>query len=210
MTALSYASYAIAKFCCWCLFRFRFGLQVTGQEHVPKVGAFIVASNHVSFLDPPLVGVACPRRLRFMAREDLFRLPLLGLFLRSIRAIPLKRGEADLPAIRDALTTLRGGTPIAMFPEGGRQLSGTLGEARRGVGVLADTARVPLIPALVSGTFEALPPHAKRLQPSKIRVAFGPPIAYTGTTLEPLSARERRRRIAEAVTAAWHALQDPQ
>ncbi len=205
MTALAYA---FAKFLCWCLFRFRFGLQVDGREHVPKAGAFIVASNHVSYLDPPVVGVACPQRLRFMARGDLFHIRWLGLFLRSIRVIPLRRGEADLPAIRQALDALRGGEPVAIFPEGGRQLSGTLGVAKRGVGVLADAARVPVIPALVSGTFQALPPDATRLHRAKIRVAFGPPITYTYTTfLSTTPSRDRRRLIAEAVTAAWRQLE---
>lgn len=171
--------YDVTKLICWLFYRLRFGLEVTGQEHVPKRGPFILASNHYSFLDPPLVGVACPRRVHFMARDTLFVHPLLGAFLRAVRVNALRRGEADAAAIRLSLQQLRQGDAIAIFPEGTRQLSGTLGAAKRGVGFLAEASGVPVVPTLIKGTFEALPPHAKRLHPAKIRVAFGPPISYT-------------------------------
>ena len=199
------------KFSCWLFFKLGFGLEVTGQAGVPKRGPFIVASNHVSFLDPPLIGVACPRRLRFMARADLYHQPLLAAFLRGVRTISIKRGEADLTAIRAGLACLRAGEPVAIFPEGGRQLSGALGSAKRGVGFLAEAAGVPVIPAYVSGTFQALPPHAHGLCRAKIRVAFGEPIAYTSvpvsTTAGPdagvRGSRARQESLADAVTRQW-------
>jgi 1-acyl-sn-glycerol-3-phosphate acyltransferase len=211
--------YALSKFILWLIFRFRFGLEVSGQEHVPKRGGVILASNHVSFLDPPVVGVACPRRLRFMARADLFRKPLLGLFLRSIGVMPLKRDETDLAAMRAALVRLERGEGVAIFPEGNRQLTGRLGSAKRGVGLLADAAGVSIVPVLVRGTFEALPPAVTRLQKAKIRVAFGPPIPYTKpsapaapsdapTTEGRLSGRARHEQLAEAVTQSWRRLDE--
>ncbi len=193
--------YDLVKFLLWLFFRAGFGLEVVGREHVPERGAFLVASNHVSYLDPPLIGVACPRRLRFMALADLYDHLLLGAFLRGIHAIPLKRGAGDLAAFRAALATLRRGAGVAIFPEGGRQLSGTLGAARRGVGLLADAGRVPVIPVLVQGTFQALPPQERRLHRAKIRVAFGEPIAYT----DALASR-RHEQVAEAVSQAWRRL----
>lgn len=212
--------YAFSKFILWLLFRFRYGLEVRGQEHVPARGPFIVASNHISFLDPPLLGVACPRRLRFLARADLFRKPLLGLYLRSVGVIPLKRGETDLAAMRSALVRLDRGEGIMIFPEGNRQLTGRLGVAKRGVGLLAVAAQAPIIPVLVQGTFDALPPDATRLQRANIRVAFGPPIAYTNPSVpaghsddEPPtegrgSARARHEQLAEAVTQSWRRLEE--
>lgn len=211
--------YAFSQFILWLLFRFRYGLEVRGQEHVPPRGPFIVASNHISFLDPPLIGVACPRRLRFMARADLFRKPLLGCYLRSIGVMPLKRGEADVAAMRAALGRLQRGEGVAIFPEGTRQLTGRLGTAKRGVGLLAVAARAPIVPALVQGTREALPPDATRLQKAKIRVAFGPPIAYTNSSVpatpsgEPPtegteSGRARHEQLAEAVTQSWRRLEE--
>ena len=201
---MKWLGYTLTKFICWLVFRFRFGLEVTGQQHVPARGAFIVASNHISYLDPPLIGAACPRRLRFLARADLYGNRRLALFLRGVRVISLKRGEADFHAVRAALGCLRRGEPVAIFPEGGRQLSDTLGAAKRGVGLLALAARVPIIPAVVQGTFQALPPGATRLQPSKIRVAFGEPIPYTD---EPPSLQERRRAGAAGLPAAPGAAQ---
>ena len=212
--------YTFSKFVCWLFFRFGFGLEVRGREHVPKRGAFILACNHVSYLDPPLVGAACPRRMCFLAQADLYQRPLLGAFLRSIGAIALRRNETDLGAIRAALWRLREGQPIAIFPEGGRQVSGKLGEAKRGVGLLAISAQVPIIPVLVSGTFEAWPPHAARLSRAKIRVAFGSSIPYTygsvqsavpsGTPVgeqgRAAAARDHQKRLAQAVTERWRHL----
>lgn len=219
----------VVKFVSWIILRVGFGLEVRGQEHVPASGTFIVASNHVSFLDPVVVGVACPRRVCFMARSTLFAHPLLGWFLRGTRVIPLKRGEADLGAVREAVRRLHEGEPIAIFPEGGRQLSGRLGQARRGVGLVATTARVPIVPVLVRGTFQAMPPGENRLHRAKIRVAFGPQIPYTGERFLPAPSSPlgetgpadwndpgrrqaggtaRHRILAEAVTQSWHRLGD--
>lgn len=223
---MTWLGYDVTKLLCWLIFRFRYGLRVTGRERIPARGAFIIASNHISYLDPPLIGVACPRRLRFMARADLYRSRRLAAFLNGVRVISLKRGEADLHAVREALACLRRGEPVAIFPEGGRQLSGQLGTARRGVGLLAIAAQVPIIPAVVEGTFQALPPGAKGLQPSKIRVAFGEPISYTSGSLSlqerrqagaaglpaaPSGAaqagKERQEALAAAVTREWRRLQ---
>jgi 1-acyl-sn-glycerol-3-phosphate acyltransferase len=195
--------YYLTKCILWVFFRFGFGLEVRGQEHVPKRGPCILASNHVSFLDPPLVGVASPRRATFMARTDLYEHFWLGLFLKGVGAVSLRRGEADLGAVREALKRLRRGETVAIFPEGGRQLSGALGQAKRGVGLLATMGRAPIVPVLVRGTFQALPRGTSSLRRAKIRVAFGPPIPYTGA---PLATRDHHEHLAEAVTSAWHRL----
>ena len=189
------------------IFRLGFGFEVLGREHVPRRGAFIVASNHTSYLDPPVLGAACPRRLCFMARASLFGHPLLGAFMRGVHVLPLQRGdEGDVGAMREAVRRLRQGEVIAIFPEGGRQFSGTLGAAKRGVGLLADTARVPIIPVLVTGTFQALPPHARRLHQAKIRVAFGAAIPYTTPSIRQRSSRTDHERLADALTQQWHRL----
>jgi len=202
-------------------FRLGFGLEVTGQEHVPARGPCIVSANHLSYLDPPLMGAACPRRLSFMARANLFHDGLLGAFMRGVHVIPLQRGEGDLAAIREAVARLHRGDAVAIFPEGGRQFSGQLGTAKRGVGLLAEAAEAPIIPALIQGTFEAFPPGARRLRRAKIRVAFGAPIPYTKPPCsptsppedreavrrdEPSASRTRHQALADAVTAAWQHL----
>ncbi len=216
--------YYLVKFTCWLVLRLRFGMEVTGQEHVPKQGAFIIACNHVSHLDPVVLGCACPRRITYMARTTLWEPPLLRLFMNAMQCIPLKRGEADVGAIREAARQLKAGRSIGLFPEGTRQPSGQLGQAKRGIGLLAALAKVPVVPAVVQGTYEALPKGAKRLQRSKIRVAFGPLIPYTTAVSrkEALSGAnsdgapqntERRAtsgkghdQLAEAVTRQWQQL----
>ena len=214
--------YGLTKLLCWLFFRVGYGLEVTGQEHVPRRSACLIASNHVSFLDPVVIGTACPRRLTFMARNTLFRHPLLRAWLTGVGAMPLNRDETDPSAVRGAIACLRRGEPMALFPEGTRQESGRLGTARRGVGLLATMVRVPVVPAYVHGTFEALPRDATRLYRSKIRVAFGPAIAYTSKPVLPASpsegppggaqagertSRADQERIAHAVTAAWQQLE---
>ena len=219
---MKYWFYHVVKAILWVFFRLRFGLEVFGKDHVPKTGPFILASNHLSFLDPPLLGAACPRRLGFMARSDLFRHTLLGAFMRGVHVIPLQRGEADPGAIREAMRRLHDGQAIAIFPEGGRQLTGQPGVARRGVGFLAVAARVPILPVLIRGTFEALPPDARRLHRAKIRVAFGTEISYTTSSVSsaPTSPEPRRftpsspgratrsqtALLAEAITEQWRRL----
>ena len=206
-------AYYASKGILWAFFRLRFGLEVEGQAHVPKRGPFIIASNHLSFLDPPVIGVACPRPLVFMARADLFEPPLLGAYLRAVHVMPLQRGESDPRAVRQAITLLKAGRSIGMFPEGGRQLSGQVGEAKRGIGLLAHSSQAPVIPTLVTGTFQALPPQARGLHPAKIRVVFGPRISYTdaseyspGASTVPGRSRDRHQQVADAVTHEWRRL----
>ncbi len=216
-------SYHLSKLLSWLFLCLGFGLEVTGQQHVPRGGACIIASNHISFLDPLVIGVASPVRLTFMARDTLFDNPWLRLWLRSVGAVPLNRDEPDLQAVRRAIRILQSGKPLALFPEGGRQLSGKLGQAKRGVGLLAINAQVPIVPAYVEGTYEVLPPQAKSLRRAKIRVAFGSPIAYTnglvpssppsgaqpeGYTAGGPSLRTQQENLAERLTESWRLLQE--
>jgi len=203
---VKYWFYYVVRFLLWLIFRLGFGMEVRGRFHIPRRGGFLLASNHLSYLDPPLLGAACPRRLSFMAQTNLFDDALLGAFMRGVHVIPLQRGEGDVAAVREAVRRLRRGEAVAIFPEGGRQFSGKLGTAKGGVGLLAVMAHVPVIPVLVHGTFEALPPGSRRLKQAKIRVAFGPQIPYTTTPVPTLASRERHDQLAAQVTQSWHRL----
>jgi 1-acyl-sn-glycerol-3-phosphate acyltransferase len=212
---MSWLVYAFSQVILRLIFTVRFGLTVTGHEHIPKTGPVILASNHLSFLDPPLLGCICRRPIRFMARSDLFKPGFLGWYLRTVRVMPLNRGEADFGAVRQAIQVLKAGEMVTIFPEGGRSLTGKLGEAKRGVGLLAEATKAPIVPVVIQGTYQALPPGVTKLQKAKIRVAFGPPIPYTShsaTSLEESSragqegkvpSRTRHEQIAEAVTRQW-------
>lgn len=185
----------------WPILRVVYRLTVHGLEHVPRRGGCILACNHVSFLDPAVLGVACPRRITFLAREPLFQEPWLGSFMRFMGAIPVDRHRTDV-GLRHAVRMLRRGRVVTIFPEGGRQFSGRIGSAKPGVGLVAAKARVPVVPVLLRGTFEALPPGARWLRPAKIRVAFGPQIRYPDGRL----SEHAYRQLAEQVTASWHHL----
>jgi len=159
------------------LFRFR----ATGKENIPKKGGFLIASNHVSYLDPVMVGVACPRRLNYMARHDLFKNALFALILKYSCAFPVKRKSADLGALKEAMCRLKNGEGLLVFPEGGRQTNVYLSQAEAGVGFLAAKSGVPVIPAFVSGTDRAWPRDAKFVKlATQISVHFGKQISIEG------------------------------
>ena len=200
---MTYWFYYFSRFILRVTFRFGFGLEIRGREHVPRCGGVILAANHMSYLDPPVLGAACPRRVNFLARADLFRHVLLGAFMRGVHVIPLQREEADRSAIREAVKRLHCGDVVGIFPEGGRQFSGRLGTAKRGVGLLAVLAKAPIVPVLIHGTFQALPPTGGGPHRSKIRVAFGQPIPYT---VPSLPSRAHEEHLAAAVTQQWHEL----
>lgn len=173
-----------------------FRLKVYGKKYIPPKGGFILASNHVSYLDPIVVGVASPRKLNFMARHDLFSIPLLGKLISNLGAFPVKRGTADVSAIREAIRRLRNGNALVLFPEGRR--IGAINadeEPEAGIGFLAAKLGVPVIPAFVKGTQEAMPVGAKFIYPKKVSVTFGEGIYVN----KGLSYQEIARVIMERI-----------
>jgi 1-acyl-sn-glycerol-3-phosphate acyltransferase len=167
----------ICSLATFSLFRFR----ATGKENIPQKGGFLIASNHASYLDPVMVGVACPRLLNYMARHDLFNNAAFAWILKYSRAFPVKRKSADLGAIKEAIRRLKNGEGLLVFPEGGRQASVYVSEPEAGVGFLAAKSGVPVIPAFVSGTDRAWPRHARFIKPAtKISVHFGKQIHIEG------------------------------
>ncbi len=165
------ASFALAIVRCFC------SVHVAGKENIPEKGGFILASNHLSFLDPVVLACVCPRKLNFMAKEELFKIPVVSQFIRSVGAFPVKRNSADLSAIKEALKRVKSGEGLLLFPEGRRGQESEVIEAQAGVGFLAAKSNVPVIPVYVSGTEKALPKGAKFLKRSKISVRFGKQIS---------------------------------
>jgi len=176
-------------------FRFR----VQGREHIPAQGGFILAGNHVSFLDPVLFGAGCPRSLYYMARDTLFRRRFFAWLLRAVHTFPLKRRAADFEAIRKGLRYLAAGEGLLIFPEGTRQVGGRAGRAFAGVGFLARKASVPVVPAYVSGSDKALPKGTKKLRLAPLRVVYGPPIPPPAGA--EVSDVDHSRRVMEAILA---------
>lgn len=159
-----------------CFFRLFGSWEVTGHEHVPKQGAVLVTPNHLSFLDPPLVGCALRRPGWFMAKAELFKIPGLRWLIRGMHAYPVKRGVPDRASLKQTLAYLKNGEIVCVFPEGTRSVTGELGPVEMGIGMLALKTGAPVVPVGIRGTDRMLPREAKRLYRARIRIRFGPPL----------------------------------
>ncbi|HET6324620.1 MAG TPA: lysophospholipid acyltransferase family protein [Planctomycetaceae bacterium] len=153
-----------------------FCFRARGLEHVPKQGPALFVANHQSFLDPVMVGIPLSRPLRFLARDTLFRQPLIGAFLRKVYTIPVNRDAASSTTIRTAASQLRQGFFIGIFPEGTRSTDGELGTLKPGFIALIRRADAPIIPVGVAGSGAAFPRGAWFFRPKKCRVVYGPPL----------------------------------
>ncbi len=161
------------QFFLFLFFKIFCGFKITDGSNIPKKGGFILASNHISYLDPMLLGVASSRDLNFMARHDLFSNFLYSQALLSARAFPVKRNSADISALREGIKRLKKGAGLVVFPEGSRRVEGKPAQAQSGIAFLALKANVPIVPAFIKGADLALPKGRKLIRPTKISVVFG-------------------------------------
>jgi 1-acyl-sn-glycerol-3-phosphate acyltransferase len=196
--------YTFVKVVSYPYCRFVFRLRTEGIEHVPDSGPVILAPNHFSAMDHWFVGILLPRRVRFMAKSQLFRGPVLEFILMHAGAFPVRRGQRDEEAIRTAVEILERGGVLVMYPEGGRSRSGRIGgSARRGVGRLALETGAPVIPVALRGSEQAR--NWRRLRFPAVTVRYGPPVRFGP---EPAASRERQHQIANDVLAAVRRLHD--
>jgi 1-acyl-sn-glycerol-3-phosphate acyltransferase len=186
--------YRVLRYLLAALVRLLFRLEVRGREWIPASGGVMIVANHASLLDPPIVGVAAwPRALHFLAKAELFRIPLFGRLIRALNARPVRRGGADPAALREGLRILAGGGALLVFPEGTRSRDGTLGEGKAGAGLLALHSGAPVVPAYIEGAGRALPRGRVVPVPTRVRVTFGPPLR-----LGRAGGPARRARCQEA------------
>ena len=179
-------------------------LECEGWDRLPD-GPCLLAANHQSLLDPPLVGAALPYEVAFVARKTLFENPAFGWVIRACHALPLDRDEADLAAIRRALAVLAEGRKLVIFPEGTRSADGGLLPAKAGAGLLALKAGVPVVPIRIRGAREMLP-RGGRLPSggARIRIRFGAALRVADLDCgagKPERYLEASRRIMAAVAA---------
>jgi 1-acyl-sn-glycerol-3-phosphate acyltransferase len=175
------------------------GWDVKGRENLPLKGGLIVACNHISFWDPPMVGSACPRELYFLAKDELFATPLLGPLIRSLHSIPIRRGVADLSGMSRAIERLQSGEALLMFPEGTRMRDGELHPGRPGVGMMAVNADVPIVPAYIWGSNRPALWWRRGVRP---RLSFGvvrPWRELAGEEGDFTPGRALYQRVADAV-----------
>src|SRR5713226_2848984 len=175
--------------------------EVRGQENVPRQGAVLIAPNHLSFLDPPLIGCALRRPGWFMAKAELFNIPGFAWLIRGMHAYPVRRGVVDRAALKRTLEYLREGQVVCVFPEGTRSVTGELGPIEIGIGMLALKSGAPIVPVGIRGTDQMLPRDAKRLHRAKIRILFGPPL-HLPPLAEGGAEREAYQEAAERVREA--------
>jgi 1-acyl-sn-glycerol-3-phosphate acyltransferase len=158
-------------------------LRVQGRENIPSTGAVLIVCNHISQVDPPVLGVAAlPRKSHYMAKAELFRIPLLRRVVYRLGAFPVERGGADRRALRVARDVLRRGDVLLMFPEGRRFTDGRLRPGLPGAGSLGLEPGVTVVPAAIWGSHRLM---------RAVRVVFGPPIDLSDIAHGPRSARSR-------------------
>jgi 1-acyl-sn-glycerol-3-phosphate acyltransferase len=166
----------------WLGFRAMFAVyfrwRVFNPERVPQSGGVILASNHASFLDPPLVGSGLHRDINYLARESLFRFPVVGAILRSWNSVPVDRDGGGAAGLKAILERLLAGGGIILFPEGTRTTNGELQKARSGIGLTVIKSNAVVIPVRTFGTFEAYGKNHKFPRPKKVAVKYGEPMRF--------------------------------
>ena len=153
--------------------------ELIGRHNIPESGSVIIAPNHISYLDPPLVGAAVPRASVFMARHDLWDNKFLNWLLPYLGAFPVHRGQPDRNAIRHALDELARGKVLIIFPEGTRSTTGKLQPGEPGVALIVQKSGAPVIPTVLIGSNEMMTPGVSGIRRANLKVVFGPPLHFT-------------------------------
>jgi 1-acyl-sn-glycerol-3-phosphate acyltransferase len=183
--------YGFVQFVVRVLFKVLFRMRVTGLENIPKEGSVLIASNHASWFDPPSIGCIIPREITFFVKKELMPIPLVGWFIRYAGAIPVDRGGMTAGAVKDIIRVLKGGRPVLIFPEGTRTKDGNFRTPKRGAGMIAVAADVPVIPCYIEGSY-----HAKPFR-SRITLHFLPPV-HPGD-IEAVDRREQYMLVSQRI-----------
>ncbi|MBH0229604.1 1-acyl-sn-glycerol-3-phosphate acyltransferase [Halobacillus yeomjeoni] len=182
--------YKLGKFICTVLLYPLYRIKVIGRENIPKEGPVLICSNHIANVDPPVVGITSNRDIYFMAKEELFKNPVLGGILKRVHAFPIKRGMRDRNALRKGLEVLEGNNALGLFPEGTRQKSGEVGQGLAGAGFFALRSEAYVVPCAIIGPYRTFKP---------LKVVYGKPIDMTEYRQEKASAKVVTDRIMEEI-----------
>src|SRR6266446_1892930 len=192
--------YACVKPVVAVLMRLFFRFEVKNPEHVPLAGAVLLVANHSNLL--------VPRQLSFLAKAELFRIPLFGPLIRRLNARPVRREGPDPGALRMALRVLEEDGALLIFPEGTRGAEGVLRPAKAGAGMLAVKSGAPVVPVYISGSGRAWPRGQRLFRPAKVTVAFGPPLRFDGGRRAEGHRRTQYETASRAMMAAIARLKD--
>ncbi len=194
---------------CQLAYQMLFRGDVAGLENLPRTGGYIVAANHASHLDPPIVGLFLPRQVSFFARKTLWKPGVAAWWLDAVGTIPVDRdGGTSLDAIKRVLQVLERNKVVIVFPEGTRSPTGELQTPKAGVGLIACKARVPVVPARVFGSFEAFGRDGKLRLGTPVSVAYGPALLPADYD-HPDDGKDRYARTAGRIMEAINRIGPP-
>lgn len=179
-----------------------FRWEIEGAHHIPRTGPVLLACNHLSYLDPPVIGAAVPREVHFLARKTLFDVPILKHLIPRFNALPIDRDGGGGAGLKTTLELMNRGGALILFPEGTRSRDGQLQSVHPGMGLTAIKSGATVVPVRISGTFESFGRHRRFPRPSKIRIHFGEPIDLTALQAEAAVADRLR------IKAIYHEVAD--
>ncbi|PLR99762.1 lysophospholipid acyltransferase family protein [Bacillus sp. T33-2] len=165
-------------------------IETIGKDNFPAKGAVLLCANHIALLDPPVVGITAPRPVHFMAKDEIFSVPLLGKLVSNLNAFPVKRGMSDREALRKGLSILKDGKVLGLFPEGTRSKTGELGQGLAGAGFFALRSDALIVPCAVIGPYKPF---------SKLKVVYGKPVDFTGLREKKAAADEATELIMKEI-----------
>jgi len=194
-----YILYDVAHALFSVLFRILFSYRIVGRENVPSKGPVILACNHASYMDPPFVGTGIPRRVNFVAKEELFDRAWKRFILTRWKAFPIRREQLDKGTLKVILDKLKSGEVVGLFPEGTRSPDGNLLPGKNGVGMIVSMAKVPVVPVYIKGSYKTLGKVQQKLRFVPITIAYGKPMEFP--KVEGEAGRDRYQRIADEIMA---------
>ena len=180
-------------------------LRVIGAHHIPEKGGVMIAANHASYVDIPLIGCAMKRRVNFMGKASLFNVPILGWFYRTMGGFPITRFHSR-SKMGEAIRRLEAGEVVLLYPEGVRSQDGRLLRGMPGIGLIVALTGVPVVPAYIAGTHKVLPVGSKWPRPHPVTVIFGQPIDFKYLFDMQKSDRQLYRAVSERVMTEIHQL----
>ena len=189
----------LARVIGWICFRYR------AVGTVPRTGGILIAANHASYLDIPLLGCGITRRVWFLGRHDLFPVPLLNGVLQALGWIPLRVGRLDRDAFAKASAHIKAGRAVAIFPEGTRSATGKLRPGKPGIGMIVTQTGCRIVPAYIQGTHEALPVGAFWPRFPRVTVTYGEPLDFS-EELKQLKGKALYQHVSRTVMAKIAAL----